>query len=587
MNKAKPGFKNLYLPIFFILFVGIQILTSCSSDENGEPSSSSSIYGDSSSSGDLGGNSSSSVGDGSSSSVEDGSSSSIEEGSSSSVGDDLPTSSSSDAVIDTSSSSSVEPSSSSAVPSSSSGGISSSFIDKRDGKTYRSVTIGTQIWMAENLNYEAEGSICYSNEPSNCTIYGRMYDWAKAMTVCPEGWHLPNSNEWNTMTSNIGGSSGKKLKATSGWNNKGNGSSGNGTDEYGFSALPGGISSLGSSFSYVGFRGYWWTASEYSTGNAYYRKMYEDDDNVISDYSTSNTISFMSVRCVKDGDEENSSSSVVPSSSSVVPSSSSVVPSSSSAVPSSSSVAPSSSSLVQSSSSLVLSSSSSTNVVYGDSVTYGYQTYPTVVIGTQTWFAKNLNYNFDGSRCYGEGGKVLINKATEITLSDSQIQENCNKYGRLYNWATAMNLESRCNNSDLSNCQVQSKHQGICPEGWHIPSLAEWEKLRSYVLAQKDCSYCDASYLKATSGWNSNSSSSGNGTDEYGFSALPGGRGRSGYSITSVSFDSVGYYGQWWSSSVRSAGIAYKWGMYSGMNYSYSYDDVKPYLFSVRCVKDD
>jgi hypothetical protein len=130
-----------------------------------------------------------------------------------------------------------------------------------------------------------------------------------------------------------------------------------------------------------------------------------------------------------------------PSSSSVVYSSSSVKPSSSSAPPSSSSVVPSSSS----------SFVSQNGVVYGTPVDYEGQTYQTVVIGTQTWMAKNLNYNATGSKCYGG------------------VDSNCNTYGRLSDWSTAMGFGSSCNSNTCSS-QVQPNHRGVCPPGWHIPS---------------------------------------------------------------------------------------------------------------------
>jgi len=134
----------------------------------------------------------------------------------------------------------------------------SSFTDSRDGKIYRAVEIGTQTWMAENLNYEVKGSICYDDDPAYCAKYGRLYDWATAMKlpvkcnlgyctkqvgnphrgICPEGWHLPSREEWQTLI-DFTGRNLEKLKAKIGWNNY-KGKSGNGTDNYGFAALPGG-----------------------------------------------------------------------------------------------------------------------------------------------------------------------------------------------------------------------------------------------------------------------------------------------------------------------------------------------------------
>jgi uncharacterized protein (TIGR02145 family) len=117
--------------------------------------------------------------------------------------------------------------------------------------------------MAENLNYAtAEGSWCYDNQVSYCETYGRLYNWATASTACPSGWHLPANDEWTTLTNYISHAStaGAKLKATSGWNNRSDGSSGNGTDEFGFSALPGGY--YDAYFYDAGGNGYWWSSSE-------------------------------------------------------------------------------------------------------------------------------------------------------------------------------------------------------------------------------------------------------------------------------------------------------------------------------------
>jgi len=132
------------------------------------------------------------------------------------------------------------------------------FTDSRDGKKYKTIKIGEQTWMAENLNYDAKGSKCYDNKPANCTKYGRLYDGKTATAVCPKGWHLPSKAEWNALDKAVGGEevAGKKLKAGNGWNN-----GGNGTDNYDFSALPGGGFSDGG-FRDVGDLGAWWNASD-------------------------------------------------------------------------------------------------------------------------------------------------------------------------------------------------------------------------------------------------------------------------------------------------------------------------------------
>ncbi|MCL2100387.1 MAG: hypothetical protein FWH22_01585 [Fibromonadales bacterium] len=193
--------------------------------------------------------------------------------------------------------------------------------DTRDGLTYKTVEIGTQIWMAENLNHDADGSRCYgdntgSDSQNRCDTYGRLYNWAMAMNnsasstatpsgvqgVCPQGWHLPSDNEWNVMTAAAGGTgtggrigAGTILKATSGWNT-GSGYI-EGKDNHGFSALPGGTRFSGS-FSGVGNSGSWWSATQSDVSFAWRRSMGYNDSDV--DRFSHDKSNLFSVRCVRD-----------------------------------------------------------------------------------------------------------------------------------------------------------------------------------------------------------------------------------------------------------------------------------------------
>ena len=171
---------------------------------------------------------------------------------------------------------------------------SGTMTDSRDGKTYKTIKIGSQIWMAENLNYEISDSWCYGNKEENCEKYGRLYTWAAAMSAVPNGWHLPTNEEWDILATNVGGvaNAGTKLKSKNGWN------SGNGTDDYGFAAFSAGHRSSGSFYS-LGSCAYFWSADEYSSAIAYSRYF---NTGASMDLDGNNKSSAISVRLVKDSE---------------------------------------------------------------------------------------------------------------------------------------------------------------------------------------------------------------------------------------------------------------------------------------------
>ena len=172
--------------------------------------------------------------------------------------------------------------------------VAGTMTDPRDGGTvYRTIGIGSQMWMAENLNYEykvdgaAYGNKCYDDSVKYCAQYGRLYSWAAAMDtaatgcgygktcqvsghvrgVCPEGWHLPSRVEWATLVDAVGGESiaGKALKSTEGWIQ-----SGNGDDAYGFSVLPAGMVFSAGFSSEKGGGAIFWSSSEHNQEEAHY-----------------------------------------------------------------------------------------------------------------------------------------------------------------------------------------------------------------------------------------------------------------------------------------------------------------------------
>ncbi|MDR2999737.1 MAG: hypothetical protein LBU89_00615 [Fibromonadaceae bacterium] len=168
--------------------------------------------------------------------------------------------------------------------------------DYRDSKTYKYVKIDEQYWLAENMNYNANGSKCYADQPNNCTTYGRLYNWEQAQAACPTSWHLPSDEEWTKLSSFVGSNAGTKLKATSGWND--HATFGNGTDDYSFSALPGGENNS-NGFQNIGNSGYWWSASEATVPNGVHsRGIVHNSGNfnqVIIDKGN-----LLSVRCIRD-----------------------------------------------------------------------------------------------------------------------------------------------------------------------------------------------------------------------------------------------------------------------------------------------
>ena len=203
-------------------------------------------------------------------------------------------------------------------------------IDSRDGQTYKTVKIGDQTWMAENLNYSDSAttpslkgkSWCYNDEPKNCAVAGRLYTWpaaidsvalydggngvdcgykktctlpAQVQGICPNGWHLPTSDEWAILFDAVGGQSnaGKKLKAQTGWY-----SGGNGTNAFGFSAPPAGDRGNGGDFGYGGINTGFLSATEGDRFCAYGISLYYNDGSAHLDCGYKYYAS--SVRCLKD-----------------------------------------------------------------------------------------------------------------------------------------------------------------------------------------------------------------------------------------------------------------------------------------------
>jgi len=138
---------------------------------------------------------------------------------------------------------------------------------QQQSKEYKTIKIGNQTLMSENLNYNVTGSKCYKNNPKNCAKCGRLYDWSTAKNACPQGWRLPTSNEWKILASNAG-----------------------------FSALTCGYGTADGNFYNFSNYSYWWSASEKNFNNAYFLSI-DDNGNVHRNHLDKNLL--FSVRCVK------------------------------------------------------------------------------------------------------------------------------------------------------------------------------------------------------------------------------------------------------------------------------------------------
>gem|GEM_PF-436118 len=488
--------------------------------------------------------------------------------------------------------------------------------DERDGKKYRTVKIGDQTWMAENLAYVVDSSWCPEGRSDSCAKYGRLYQWAAAMAiaptydamawdggdsliqgVCPRGWHLPSETEWTALTATVEadarvgeGFAGSALKSTAGWY-----LSGNGTDRFGFRAIPAGYRYNGDGP--LGMYAHFWSASAYNGETAWLRTAYHNYARMYG--GSADKKAGYAVRCLEDPVDTSTSlkalsvgaGSLSPA---FLPSRLAYVDSVSARIGTLSVAATSASKsatvTIDGGGTVSLATDSVIEVKVANgagSRTYSIrvfhrlhdstyrvplngaiphgvlrdardgQEYRTVRIGDQNWMAENLNRAVDSSWCVGDD------------------EDSCGKYGRQYQWSSAMDISSANNTSSWTGSD--SSREGVCPSGWHLPSDADWSILANTVQADSKVGANSAGgALKAASGW----SNSGNGTDLFGYRVLPGGYRYSGASL------SVGDNARFWTatqSSVVAAGAL----LFLGSSASIGGGGTSKTLgMSVRCLEN-
>lgn len=420
------------------------------------------------------------------------------------------------------SSSSVEESSSSQEPTSSSSELV--FVDERDGLVYRYVVIGEQTWMAQNLNYTDTATryaYDYTPEIADPAI-GRYYWDRDAKVSCPAGWHLPRFMDFSKLVTTVGGpdSAGKLLRSVDAWYDR----QGE-TDVYGFAALPSGMKCSGGSY----YTHAIFMSADYAPYGSLYSFNLQAEKPV--EWKDNSAGCYMVVRCVKDDDFYK--------------------------------VAPDSADVAQQE---PCKTREEDNCEYGtlkDSRD-NYE-YKTVVIGNQTWMAENLRLDYpEGAGC----------------IKDDK--DSCAKYGYGYTWAAAMDYLGKysddavgCGND--SYCTRERDVRGICPEGWHLPDLAEFQTL-FYATNELHSGY---SNLKAPDVWQNDSRTVESAfRDEFGFSLMPGGM------VLPPAFNNqqTGHFTCLWASYDISPRYAYH--LYIDRDHARMDKDEKLYGCYVRCVKD-
>ena len=363
--------------------------------------------------------------------------------------------------------------------------------DLRDGQIYRTVKIAGQVWMAENLNYEVENSSCFKNSADSCAKYGRLYT-LPIQGVCPSGWHLPSGVELNALVTEAGGPivAGLHLKSRTDWYR-----TVRGTDALGFAALPAGRWSEDNGF--VGGITAFWSSSERDSIHVY--AMHLSDYRADITFSDKDNVAY-SVRCLKNNDSVESSSSGSEASSSSVK---------------------------------IALACKMKNTDYCKYETLiderDGKSYKAVKIGTQTWMAENLNY----------ASLQPTDRLDSTSFCYENEPFNCEKDGRLYLWSAVMDSAATWSDNGKGCgygvvCSPTFPVRGVCPAGWHVPNRDEVMELLDAVGG---VDVAGDMLISEYSGCIDE-------VDLYGFSFRPTGRKRSeGY------YDDDGEYGYMWTTT--------------------------------------
>ena len=405
-------------------------------------------------------------------------------------------------------------------------------VDSRDKQVYKTVQIGDQRWMAENLRFNLKGSLCYNKQESNCRESGRLYTWAAAMKlvdyynstsitklkkrvhdVCPAGWHVPSNKEWKKMKYFVGkkGRSdgvGISLKSKEGWDRELRLPAG--SDEFGFNALPAGEKHYVGEYMDKGASTQFWASNEFDAYGAYFWRLAYDSRTLDRVYDAKDNA--VSVRCVEDKLYEIKEPPPPPV------------------------------------------------VVKPEVVKVQNNDVLAIHIGDQVWMARNLDVIVPGSFCY------------------KGVPANCAKYGRLYTWTAAMKLPKDFEEKTARD-SVRRIHRGVCPLGWHIPSIYDFERLKAY-LQDIDDAVAVGTNLKTRGVWIETENSMP-GENGFGFNALP-----SGYLIPRAGYTGMDSSSGFWSSAEVDSSTVMFWSLRYDNDEFFRDSTAKSAAFPVRCLMD-
>lgn len=420
-------------------------------------------------------------------------------------------------------------------------------VDARDGQTYRTVKIGKQVWMTQNMRYAAPKSAetkdsigtCYKDQSSYCNRYGRLYYWNEAVNICPDGWRLPDSLDFAILVASVGGvdTAGKNLKSIKYWDDyEGYDTKtgehierpGNGTDQYGFTVLPAGYTAYNNEVSAVGVATYFWTTLELNAEYMRNVSFRNSNGKVELDARGKKEGDLRSVRCLR-----NKGSAV--------------------------------------SEELKIGCE---NCEYGSLTDErDGQTYKTVKIGSRWWMAENLNYRYI-QQMADDRGEDSSSYCFNNDLS------YCEKWGRLYSISGAWDSVGRFSSSSLgcgynTKCEPSENVRGVCPENWHLPSYEDMDDLMETAGPHMKT----ALNLKTVNEWEGYDV----GIDAFGFSVRPAGMKR-GHDSKYVSENTGAYF--WTAQRTKGEGV-YSMYFVSGQPYAWTLQDASfRDAYSIRCVMD-